>query len=90
MTFEQFVASEKTETVEAFLARIGLHPEETNLEGSTGVRTYGPDNLYYIGVEADGRFSLILGNCDWLTTDLQELQRLLFNWAAGEEGWQEV
>jgi hypothetical protein len=82
MTFAEFLA---TRRYGAFATLI----PEADWEGydhATGY-VYG-SGWYIVDVEhPDGRYELTLGNESWLSDDLGEFERRLYEWVAAEMQW---
>jgi hypothetical protein len=81
LTFDQFSAAKKSGTVKDFPSIKDVYGPE--LKDDDKIMVYPGDT--FIEVHGDDKYSLIIGNQEWTSSHLRELEeKLYWNWYAGE------
>jgi hypothetical protein len=90
MTFEEFQATRRyCENIGALIVEARHDDEPLPVKGNLYLR----DSLYIEEVQphwpenakAEGRWHLLLGRDEWITNDLESLERKLYDWAVSED-----
>lgn len=92
MTFHEFVATrEETDDVAAFLPQLGLDfyngPQPAFVycrDSGSGYVIEKVADHWPEEAKAKGKFFLVIGNCDWISNDLDDLERKLYDFVRSD------
>lgn len=82
--FELFESSKE------YFDDLGPVIEDDQLDGMGGYAYLGclfieDSHTWPVRCDSQGRWYLLLGNCEWFSDDLEELERRLFEWSQSEQ-----